>query len=128
MKQFLIFLLGVIVGAVLAFVFAFYVSSNDGNDNDGIVRFDKPTEIINEQSFEVFQVVGDNMALVRGKSGHIGYYGTTYLLVNKENKYYYDDEIVNVPQGKVVKQVGIYRYVTISDMQKTVPIVQIMNK
>lgn len=128
MKQFLIFLLGVIVGVVLAFVFAFYVSSNDGNDNDGIIRFDNPTEIVNEQSFEVFQVVGDNMALVRGQSSSGNYYGTIYLLVNKEGKYYYDDEIVKVPQGKVVKQVGIYRYITKFDMQKTVPIVQIMNK
>lgn len=127
MKQFLIFILGVIVGVVLTFVLAFYMSSTDVND-DNIIRFDNPTEIVNEQSFEVFQVVGDNMALVHGQSSPGYYYGTLYLLVNKEGKYYYDDEIVKVPKGKVVKQVGIYRYITKSDIQKTVPIVQIMNK
>ena len=128
MKQFLIFFLGVIVGIVLAFVFAFYISSNNSNDDDNIIRFDNPTEIINEQSFQVFQVVGDNMALVNGQSSPNFYFGTVYLLVNKEGKYYYDEEIIKVPKGKVVKQVGIYRYVTKSDIQKTVPIVQIMNK
>lgn len=50
------------------------------------------------------------------------------LIVNRERKYYYDDEIVKVPKGKVVRQVGIYQYPTQNDMMKTVPIIMIMDK
>ena len=56
------------------------------------------------------------------------YNGAVYLLVNEDGKYYYDDEIIEVPDGKVVRQVGIYKYSTKNDFEKTVPIVQIMNK
>ncbi|MBQ3990668.1 MAG: hypothetical protein II630_07470 [Bacteroidales bacterium] len=51
-----------------------------------------------------------------------------YLLTNKDGKYYYDDEVVRVPEGKVARQVGIYRYQTESKFEKTVPIIQIMSK
>ena len=45
-----------------------------------------------------------------------------------ELEYYYDDEIVNVPSGKVVRQTGIYKYQTKSEDYKTVPIIEIVDK
>ena len=53
---------------------------------------------------------------------------TVYMLVNDEGKYYYDDEKVNVPSGKVARQIGIYQYETNSGRPKTVPIVKFMDK
>ena len=51
-----------------------------------------------------------------------------YLLRNNDGKYYYDDEIVGVPSGKVVRQTGIYKYQTKSEDYKTVPIIEIVDK
>lgn len=50
----------------------------------------------------------------------IFYTGTVYLLIN--------EEIIRMPDGKVVRQVGIYKYPTKSDFIKTVPIIEIMDK
>ena len=56
------------------------------------------------------------------------HFGPVYLLINEEGRYYYDDEEIIVPKGKVVKQVGIYQYQTKAELEKTVPIIQILDK
>ena len=52
------------------------------------------------------------------------------LSVMQRNGYeepsYYDSQKINVPNGKVVKQVGTYSYMTQNEMYKTVPVVEIM--
>ena len=48
--------------------------------------------------------------------------------MNKEDKFYYDEQIIDVPSDKVVKQVGIYRYETRMGVEKTVPLIMIMEK
>lgn len=91
--------------------------------------FDKPGDVLEVKSFKVFQVLGDNSALVHGKENNYYYYGgAVYLLTNDEGKYYYDDEIVDVPKGKTVRQFGIYQYQTRSEFEKTVPIIRIVDK
>ena len=49
------------------------------------------------------------------------------LLVNEEGAYYYDNQVVDIPQGKCMRQVGVYRYTTKSEMEKTVPVVKLMD-
>ena len=148
MKNWQSFLLGFISGAFATFVVLDIigmnsVDSNEPSENieseeatgqtnkniDGVTWFDEPGDVIKEKSFKVSQVLSDFVALANG-SGDSGYYwdGIKYLLVNKENKYYYDDEIVKVPSGRVVRQVGVFQYETRLDMTKTVPIVMIMDK
>lgn len=126
MKKWLIFGGGVLTGVVLTFVFAFIFSAS--RSNNGVTWFENAGDVIDESSFEVFQVISEDAALVHGKSECGSYFGAVYLLTNGAGKYYYDDEIVKVPNGKVVRQVGIYQYQTKSDFGKTVPIIQIMNK
>lgn len=149
MKKGLFFVSGLVTGVVIAFLAVFVLSIYFGknteqvadkkselgletvadNEDDGVVIFDEPGDIIEEKSFEVFQVVESNAALVRGKSSYSDLYiGTVYLLVNNKGKYYYDDEIVKVPHGKDVRQIGIYQYLTKNEIKKTVPIIAIMNK
>lgn len=126
MKKWLFFSGGVLTGVVLTFAFAFIFSAN--SSNNGITWFEDAGDIIDGSSFEVFQVISEDAALVHGESEFGLYLGAVYLLTNGDGKYYYDDEIVKVPEGKVVRQVGIYQYQTKSDFGKTVPIIQIMNK
>ena len=141
MKKWVVFLFGVLTGIILMFALAFilYVInspvSNDTklveveNEENGVTMFNEPGEIIEDRDFEVFQVIAKNAALVRGKSDNSDYYfGTIYMLMNDEEKYYYDEEKIMVPKGKVVRQMGIYQYPTKNDIIKTVPIICIMEK
>ncbi len=132
MKKWLIFGGGVLTGVVLTFVFAFIFSISRSGSGDGATWFEKPGDVIDVKAFEVFQVIGEDAALVRGQSHEDLdmeiFTGAVYLLTNEDGKYYYDDEVVRVPDGKVARQVGIYQYQTKSDFGKTVPIIQIMNK
>ena len=132
MKKWLIFGGGVLTGIVLTFVFAFIFSASRSGSGDDATWFEKPGDVIDVKAFQVFQVLSENAALVNGQTHDDWdleiFTGTVYLLTNEDGKYYYDDEIVKVPKGKVVRQVGIYQYRTKSDFGKTVPIIQIMNK
>ena len=143
----MIFVAGVVVGFVVAFLIDVIGNKNssepqvkeeikaeaepepESEDNDDIHYFKEPGEIIEGKSFKVFQVLADHAALVNGKSSHSdAYIGPVYLIVNDEDKYYYDDEIVKIPNDKVLRQIGIYRYLTNRDIVKTVPIIEIMDK
>ncbi len=143
MKKWLVFVLGVVTGFILAVLLAFLLNSKSksGPDvigesgteteesSDGIKLFDEPGDIIEENSFEVFQVIAENAALVKGKGGGRSIYrGPVYLIVNYDKKYYYDDEKIETPKGKVVRQIGIYQYPTKNDFVKTVPIIEIMDE
>jgi hypothetical protein len=132
MKKWLIFGSGVLTGIVLTFVFAFIFSASRSEGDDDVTWFENPGDVIDVDAFEVFQVIGNDAALVHGKSREYSsmevFSGGVYLLTNEDGKYYYDDEVVRVSDGKVAKQVGIYHYQTKSDFGKTVPIIQIMNK
>ena len=132
MKKWLIFGCGVLTGVVLTFLFAFIFYASRSGGDDGTTWFEKPGDVIDVDAFEVFQVLAEDAALVNGKSRDFPsmevFTGAVYLLTNEEGKYYYDDEVVRVPEGKVVRQVGIYRYQTKSEFGKTVPIIQIMSK
>ncbi|MGM9837266.1 MAG: hypothetical protein ACI30A_02105 [Paludibacteraceae bacterium] len=127
MKKWLIFGGGVLTGVVLTFLVAFLFALGS-TEKKGVTWFDEPGELVEQGSFEVFQVLESNFALVRGKDSYYStsYFGAVYLLTNDDNKYYYDDEIVKVPSGMVVRQVGMYQYQTKNESWKTVPIIKIM--
>lgn len=144
MKQWMIFFSGFLTGVVVMVILALFLSKTRDTRNDdsniinsesetrdnnpeGVKMFDEPGDIINERSFKVFQVIAENGALVNGKGdGHSLYIGPVYLLINNDGKYYYDEEKINIPKGKVVRQVGIYQYETKNEFIKTVPIIEIL--
>ena len=140
MKKWVAYLLGVLTGIVLMFALAFILnaihSSETNNtelveaeEENGVTMFKEPGDIIEDRDFEVFQVIAKNAALVMGKSVDSDLYlGTIYMLMNDEEKYYYDEEKIKVPKEKVVRQMGIYQYHTKDDIIKTVPIICIMDK
>lgn len=156
MKNWLIFLGGIVTGVVLVSVIVFFykydslsfsdeeieektVVKNNAKQDDYLSTIlgevnAKPGKIINETSFKVFEVSGYS-ALVYGKSEGGGYYGTIYLLVMDKNELllgkaseFYDDQIVKVPNGKVVRMFGTYNYTTRDGRFKTVPRIMIVDK
>ncbi len=137
MKRVWVYLLGVLTGIVVSIIVMVIigVAINAGNDpaakrSNGMTFFETPGDVINEPSFKVFQALGDGAALAEGRGdGHTSaYYGINALLYNEEGTPYYDEQVVTAPQGKCFRQVGIYRYPTNSGMNKTVPIVMVMDK
>lgn len=137
MKKTWVYLLGILTGIVITFIAIVIigVANNAGNDpaakmTNGMSFFESPGEVIDETSFEVFQTLGDGTALAEGKgdSHSSVYLGINALLYNEEGVPYYDEQIVTAPQGKCFRQVGIYRYHAKGGMDKTVPIIMIMDK
>lgn len=138
MKKWMIFVLGIFVGIIImGFIDILKITSNEPENNeteiidekdDGVTMFDEPGEVFSETSFRVFQVLDKGVALVSGNTKYGTYSGITCLLINREGKLYYDEEIIKVTQGKVARQMGIYQYQNRDDMTKTVPIIMIMDK
>ena len=137
MKKWVVFLLGLISGVVLTLVTMVILAmgANTNANNNGVTLFDQPGECLNAKAFEVMQVVDNNHALAHELEWNeiLESYvptasGLLVLVTNDNGEYYYDDQIIEVPDGMCMRQVGIYRYQTMSDMEKTVPIVKLMNK
>ena len=65
MKKVLIFIAGVVTGAILMLVIAALIgnSSNGESSNNGMTFFEKEGDCISENNFEVFQVLDSGDAL-----------------------------------------------------------------
>ena len=132
MKKWIVFLLGFISGIVLTFI-ALIVIGTATTINNRMTIFEQPGECLSTNDFEVMQVVDDGCALaheVKWDSFLEGYMPTDLLVlvINDNGEYYYDDQIIKVPAGKCMRQVGIYKYPTKMEIEKTVPIVKLMDK
>lgn len=125
MKKWVIFVLGFIAGAVFLF-FVLLIIGKSSSNNNGMTYFEKPGKCISTKDFEVMQVIGDGYALAREKQGYLG--GILVLVTNENGELYYDDQVIKVPEGKCMRQIGVYEYQTRMETIKTVPIVQIMDK
>lgn len=128
MKNWGLFLGGVVTGVILTFLIAFIYTYSSNGSPAGVTNFDKPGEIVHESSVKVMQVIGDNAALVRGQDNDRHddwYFGPIYLLRNYDGKYYTDDEIIRRPSGKVFRQTGVYKYEAKSGDYKTVAIIEL---
>lgn len=133
MKKWVVFLLGMIAGGILTFVMMLILAMGANSGSNGMTLFDKPGECLSTKSFEVMQVVDNNHALAHEVEWNelLERYMPTDLLVlltNDNGEYYYDDQIIEVPKGMCMRQVGIYKYQTRMEIDKTVPIVKLMNK
>lgn len=130
MKKGWVFMLGFISGIAFIFILSLVYASNvQEEDNDEMIFFEEEGECLSTQSFEVFQVLGDDIALAREIDEQYSSWNSTtellILLVNDEGKYYYDDQVITIPSGMCMRQIGIYRYTTKGGDEKTVPIAKI---
>ena len=118
------FIGGFIVG-VITTILTLFLIYNGSNSNDtlaGLTIFSEKGECITKNELVIIQTVGPNMALAEfGKL----YNETRVLLVNYDDKYYYDGQKIPVPANMCAKQIGIYQYETKMEIQKTVPVVVI---
>jgi hypothetical protein len=134
MRKIWVYLLGVLSGVILTFVslvlIGMVIEANGSNRINDLTFFEQPGEVMSDTGYEVFQVLGNGAALARGKEDERStlYLGLTVLLWNEDGYPYYDDQIINLPEGKCFRQVGIYKYQTRQGLEKTVPAVTIMDE
>ena len=131
MKKWLVFLLGFVSGIVCFVLVVLLFGGNPSTHDNGMTYFDAPGECLSTNQFEVMQGLPGNYALAfEQKKSYFGYMNTDLLVLvtNDTGECYYDKQVITVPEGKCMRQVGIYRYQTNSDMWKTVPIVKLMDK
>lgn len=125
MKKGWVFLLGFISGVAFLFIVSLILASNVQKD-DGMTFFEEAGECLSTQPFEVFQVLDNGVALASEiEEQHSSWNSTTdltVLLINDEGKYYYDDQVITIPDGMCMRQIGVYKYTTNSGRDKTVPI------
>lgn len=131
MKKWIVFVLGFVSGIVFLFLVLLIIGKSSSNDN-GMTYFEKPGKCISKKDFKVFQVIGEGYALAEERlefSSGITLPGNLLVLVTNDNgELYYDNQIIEVPEGKCMRQIGVYEYQTKSENWKTVPIVQVMNE
>ena len=131
MKKGLIFLAGFISGIICLVVFSLIVTRCSSGNIEGLTIYDEPGDVISASSFEVFQVVqqGNALAFAGEPRSHGGYsyIGMVVLFLADETTHYYDEQIITIPRGKCVRQIGIHQYNT-EDGYKTVPVVAIFDR
>ena len=100
------------------------IVNKDEKKLGGITLFPKKKEgdVLAKEDVRIFQVLKPNIALV--KSGTFPN-EMLMLLIGDDDDLYYDNQKINVPKEKSVKQVGIYQYNTKSGELKTIPAVKI---
>lgn len=123
-RKWVVYALGIVSGIALTFI-VLYLMAGCSSSN-GVKYFEKPGDCISTNSFKVFQVLDDGVALANEIEEYDLPTGIVVLLINKDGKYYYDDQVIKIPAGKCARQVGVYTYPTKMEIEKTVPIVEIM--
>lgn len=129
LKNILIFL----AGMAAMFVIMLTMVPTPGDGLPGLTLFKDQTQekIIDAKQIEIFQVIEPNKALADVTNKPYEIYDPDKILVliiGDEKTTYYDDEKIDIPEGKCLKQIGIFQYEAKSGTQKTVPVVSIVVK
>ena len=98
--------------------------NTDDKKLSGLTLFSKKKdgEVITKEQIRIFQILKPNTALA--KAGNFPN-EILMLIVGDDDDLYYDDQKINIPEGKAAIQVGIYQYNTKSGELKTIPAVKI---
>lgn len=128
-KFILTYVAGIVTGCVLLFVIGCIINAkNSSAEKEDIVMFDSPRNAVPGKSFKVVQVLPDGNALARIDNVYDDNFGIVVLFLGDESTSYYDDQKIEIPKGKVAKQIGNYSYMTRMKIEKTVPVVKIMDE
>ena len=128
-KFILTYVAGIVTGCVLLFVIGCIINAkNSSAEKEDIVMFDSPRNAVPGKSFKVVQVLPDGNALANVDNVYDDNFGVVVLFLGDESTSYYDDQKIEIPKGKVAKQIGNYSYMSRMKIEKTVPVVKIMDE
>lgn len=123
MNKWLIYVLGIITGIVLTFVFAFCVNMSNNSGIIGLEMFEDPGENMGYSQFEVFQVLESRCALANADDT----FDATVFIIPDEKQQFYDNQKIVLKNDQCAQRVGTYRYSTKMGTEKTVPAVKIID-
>lgn len=129
MRSILSFIAGLVVGASLIIAIGYITSNQTAEPDNGITLFENEGERIGSESrYEVFQVV-DGGALAIEISDEIWMpTELAVLFLDESGNGFYDNQVITVSKDQCLRQLGLYRYITMDNIPKTVPVVAIRNK
>lgn len=124
MKNFVFFIIGFITGILflLAIAFVFSYSKDTGK-----VFYDEPGECVTVENLKVLQDIGGGYAIAQERKRGFSLDELVVLIENENKNDFYDDQIIEIPSGKCMRQIGIYKYRSKADIDKTIPIVRLMD-
>lgn len=130
MKKIWTFILGMITGAILFCLASYCITYKPWSKSPmlipGLTIFETAGDVLPYKSFEVLQVLPNGSVLVKSskynnESSYISC-PISYMLAPQTGGYY-DDQVLKVPVGKIVRQIGTYNYTTGGGFDKTVPVI-----
>lgn len=132
MKKILIFIAGGIVGALIALAIPYLRNEKLNYYPNSITLFKEAGECVSTNNFKILQVTdGGALALELIDTGIEKLDVPSGLVVffkDDTGISYYDGQLIKMTKGMCAKQIGVYRYLTAEETEKTVPIVKIMKK
>ena len=93
--------------------------------------FDAPRDCVSSRKFKVKEILDSRYVIAEELDPRLEEYGfTTDLTVVfiDENNTYYTDQVIKMPSGKCARQIGVYKSDHFMYKDKTLPIVNIMDK
>ena len=133
------FVAGIVAGIILMIGIGYFLSTRPLPGNKGVNGLPGLTMLnegekgseINSKNIKVMQTLTPNTALtetsedLKHTSDMVLYNGPVVLYIAPENERLYDDQVITIPDGKKLVQVGTYRYETKKGDMRTVAAVEI---
>lgn len=118
-KNILLYLGGLVSGIFLTLAFGFFLTFIHRGELPSPFAnktlFEKEGDCVPGEVFEVYEVLPSGDAVAEAQ-----YSLLKVLINNPDGKPYYDHQIIEIPDGKSARQIGIYKY-----HFETIPIVEI---
>ena len=104
MKKWFIYVLGIITGVILTFVFAFSVNLSSNSGIIGLEMFEEPGDYMEYSQFEVFQEVESVCALAHADDS----FGAIVFIIPNEKQQFYDNQKIVLKNDQCALHVGTY--------------------
>lgn len=130
MKKLWIFILGILSGIVLTFLFSLIINRST---NAGITFFDEPGEIVSVECigrttpvkcFKIFQTLGEEAGLAYGDEFCAR--DLLVLIYSNGEQSLFDNQTIVASKGQCFRQIGIYKYKSKDKQHRTIPVVMLM--
>ena len=125
MKKWLIYVIGIITGIILTFVFAFCVNLSNNFGIIGLELFEESGDYMEYSQFEVFQVVDSGCALANAYADDS--FSAIVFIIPDGKQQFYDNQKIVLKNDQCALRVGTYKYSTKMGIEKTVPAVRIID-
>lgn len=106
-------------------------STTKKKNNGPATMFDAPRECVTSRPLKVVDIFDSRYVIAKELRPGLEEYGATTdltVVFIDENNEYYTDQVIRIPKGKCARQIGVYKSDHYLYDDKTLPIVEIMDK